>query len=68
MIFFYLINELITCNLLSVFTGAGVRCYETKRKLILQWLPENRKKATQTKKGQQVTLKEEEGKSSACAV
>ena len=47
-IFFNLITELISCDLLCLFTGAVVRCYETKRKLFLQWLPENMKKAAQT--------------------
>ena len=46
----YLITELITCVFLCLFTGAAVKYYETKRKLFLQWLPENRKKAAQTKK------------------
>ena len=31
-------------------TGAAVMYYETKRKLFLQWLPENNRKAAQTKK------------------
>ena len=48
--FFNLIIELISCDLLCLFTGAVVRCYETKRKLFQQSLPENRKKAAQTKK------------------
>ena len=30
-------------------TGAAVKYYETKRKLFLQWLPENSRKAAQTK-------------------
>ena len=48
--FFLFIIELISCDLLCLFTGAVVRYYETKRKLFLQWLPENMKKAGQTKK------------------
>ena len=35
---------------MCLFTGATVKYYETKRKLFLQWLPENSKKAAQTKK------------------
>ena len=34
---------------MCLFTGAAVKYYETKRKF-LQWLPENSKKAAQTKK------------------
>ena len=41
--------ELISCDLLCLFTGAAVKYYET-RKLFFQWLPENSKNAAQTKK------------------
>ena len=48
--FLNLLIELISCDLLCLFTGAAVKYYKTKRKLFLQWVPENRKKAAQTKK------------------
>ena len=48
--FLNLIIQLTTCDLLCLFTGAAVKYYKTKWKLFLQWLPENSKKAAQTKK------------------
>ena len=43
--FFNLVIEVISCDILCLFTRVAVKYYETKRKLFQQSLPEDSKKA-----------------------